>query len=532
MLIHRHLRGIALLEGLISVVVLSVGILALGKLDAHMLGAAGLTKARAEAAQLAQAEIEALRTQVLKSSFDGIGDQPTTSVAGKNALFTVLRTVTDLNTTLKRIDVTVSWVPPANWGSPTDGGAGTDSVTVRTLLNWSDPKLLIHLEEGVPGYENALHPPIGLAKRPAVPIQREAGEAGVYNDGDKRELRDTAGNVLLVLDPIDKNNPREFATISGRIYFDTDRLKSNFQPAKVLVASTAEGHCFPSTSASIALTTVPDTGGKLKYYEYKCYVGEGWYANIAIQNLDTNEVNVCVGDPTFTTSSSMNYWTTLPMAQPASRRVYRGYKSLESAATGYFITGIANGGTYPEDGMPKPSHFSSYSTSSTTQNYFNHHFLITDLKAQDSCQSVMSGFSTHFHKNAGAALCLSPDDSPADDKCPKIWPGWPTFIDAGAGDFGGGDSGEDDGSGGSANTCSGTVSGSTESSGAKVSATSSVETVECATSGGNIKNYTCGITAAEGSTTVTVSQTSGNTTVTKTLLEPFVCNAINTLNFP
>lgn len=521
MLIHRHLRGIALLEGLISVVVLSVGILALGKLDAHMMGAAGLTKARAEAAQLAQAEIEALRTQVLKTSFDAIGSQAAANVAGKNALFTVLRTVTDLSTTLKTVDVTVSWVSPA------DGG--TDSVTVRTLLNWSDPALLIHLEEGVPGYDNALRPPIGLARRPAVPIQRPAGDPGIYSDGDTRELRDAEGKVLLILDPIAEDNPREFATISGRVYFDLARLNNTFSAANVFVASTAEGHCFPSTSAGISLTTVSSS---LKYYDYICYVGEGWYANIAIQNLDNNEVNVCVGDPTFATSPSMNYWTTLPMAQPSSRRVYRGYKSLASSPTGYFITGIANGGTYPDDGMPKPSHFSGYGTSSTTQNYFNHHFLITDLKGQDSCQSVMNEFSTHFHKNAGAALCLSPDDSPEDDKCPKIWPGWPAFIGAGAGDFGSTDGGEGGGSGGSTGTCSGTVSGSTESSGAKVSATSSVETVECATSGGNIKNYTCGIMAAEGSTTVTVSQTSGNTTVTKTLLEPFVCNAINTLNFP
>ncbi|MCK2127533.1 hypothetical protein MX652_12620 [Thauera aromatica] len=519
MLIHHHLRGIALLEGLISVVVLSVGILALGKLDAHMMGAAGLTKARAEAAQLAQAEIETLRTQVLKTSFDGIGDETTTNVAGKNALFTVLRTVTDLSATLKSIGVTVSWVSPA------DGG--TDNVTVSTLLNWSDPALLIHLEEGVPGYDNALRPPIGLARRPAVPIQREAGDPGVYNDGDKRELRDAEGNVLLILDPIAEDNPREFATISGRVYFDFARLSNTFSAANVFVASTAEGHCFPSTTASISLTAVSSS---LKYYDYICYVGEGWYANIAIQNLDNNEVNVCVGDPTFTTSPSMNYWTTLPMAQPSSRRVYRGYKTLEGSPTGYFITGIANGGEYPEDGMPKPSHFSSYSTSSTTQNYFNHHFLITDLKGQDSCQSVMGEFSTHFHKNAGAALCLSPDDSPADDKCPKIWPGWPAFIGAGAGDFGSTDGDEDGGSDESTGTCSGTVSGSTESSGAKVSATSSVETVECATSGGKIKNYTCGITAAQGSV-VTISQTSGNTTTTKTL-ESFACNAINELNFP
>ncbi len=518
MQIKRRLRGVALLEGLISLLILSLGILALTRLNAHLMNASGLTKARTEAIQIAHSEIEKLRAQILETSFKSIGDATEEGLAGKNALFSVTRNVTDVGPALKALEVTVGWTSPSN--------GGTDSVSISSLLNWSDPRLLIRLEDGIPAYSSALRPPIGVAKRPAIPTQKAAGTPGTYLDGDTRELRDAAGNVLLVLDPIDKNNPREFATISGRVYFDTDRLKSNFQPAKVLVASTAEGHCFPSTSASIALTTVPDTGGKLKYYEYKCYVGEGWYANIAIQNLDNNEVNVCVGDPTFTTSSSMNYWTTLPIAQPASRRVYRGYKSLESAATGYFITGIANGGKYPEHGMPQPSHFSSYSTSSTTQDYFNHHFLITDLKVQDSCQSVMGEFSTHFHKNAGAALCLSPDDSPADDKCPKIWPGWPAFIGAGAGDFGGGDSGEDGGSGGSANTCSGTISGSTESAGAKVM----VGTVECNTSGGNIKNYTCGITAEEGSA-VTVSQTSGTTTTDKTL-ESFICNAINTLNFP
>ncbi len=516
MLIHRHLRGIALLEGLISVVVLSVGILALGKLDAHMMGAAGLTKARAEAAQLAQAEIEALRTQVLKTSFDGIGDQTTTDMAGKNALFTVQRTVANLSTTLKSIDVTVSWVSPAN--------GGTDSVTVSTLLNWSDPALLSHLEEGVPGYDNALRPPIGLATRPAAPIQREAGAPGVYNDGDKRELRDAAGKVLLILDPIAEDNPREFATIRGRVYFDFGRLKNTFSAANVFVASTAEGHCFPSTSAAISLSAV--SGTSMKYYDYICYVGEGWYANIAIQNLDNNEVNVCVGDPDFDPSPGMNYWTTLPMAQPSSRRVYRGYKSLTSSPTGYFITGIENGGEYPEDGMPQPSNFSSYGSSSATQNYFNHHFLITDLKGQDSCKSVMGEFSAHFHKNAGAALCLSPDDSPEDDKCPRIWPGWPAFIGAGAGDFGSVGGGAGDGSDGSSGTCSGTISGSTESAGAKVTA----GTVKCNTSGGKIKNYTCGITAEEGSA-ITVSQTSGTITTTKTL-QSFACNAINTLNFP
>ncbi len=516
--------GVALIEGLVSILVLSLGILAISKLNSHLMSSAGLTKSKAEAIQIAQSKIEELRTRILQASFTSITSGEGT-INGKNAAFAVAWNVStpDAAIPLKTLTVSVNWTPPS---SSVAGVVKEESVSISTILNWTNPKLLSHLQDGIPPYSNRLKPPIGIAKRPATPINRGPGQPGVYKDGDNTELRDADGNVLLVLEPDDQGVARDFATISGRVYFDLNNLKNSFNPADVFITTTAEGHCFPSTSSSIStqLSTSSDYS-TLKYYDYTCYVGQGWYANVAIQNMASTEVNVCVGDPGFAATTTMNYWTTLPIAQPASRRVYRGYKSKEGSPTGYFITGIEDGGEYPSDGMPHPSNFGHYGNSNT--DYFSHHFLITDLSGQASCQTVMSAFGQTFVKNAGAALCLSPDDDNAEDKCPKVWPGWPQFIGAGAGDFGSGDTSGDTGDGGTeeATTCSGTITGTA----ASASVTISVGTTTCSIGGTKIKNYICGVNATAGST-VTVTQDDKGTITTKAV-ESFECNAIHTINF-
>lgn len=430
---QKHSPGIALIEALISVLVLSLGILAISKLNVHLMNSAGVTRSKTEAIQIAQSEIEERRAKILKASFDGM-TSGTREVTGKNAVYDVEWNVS-LASTLAMLTVTVSWT--SAWSSATKE-AIREAVSIDTLLNWTNPQLLSHLVRGIDPYAARLDSPTGTARRPASPIKRSSGDPGVYAapEGKNMELRDAEGNVLLILEPDSDGTIRKFATISGRVYFDT-AAKQLPSPRDVFVTATAQGHCFRSDGGKIEQPPAGINGlrkeGDTPYYDYTCYVGEGWRANIGVYST-SSEVDVCLGDPVF--SGSKNDWTTLPIPQKTSHRIYRGYKHDERSASGYRVTGIAGGGQYPNDGMPTPSHFSE--SKSLTPDHFNHHFLVTRLPSDADCARVMQPLETVFSRNAGAAFCLSPDDDSAEDKCPKIWPGWPGFEDAAAGDFEGG----------------------------------------------------------------------------------------------
>ena len=67
-------RGVALLEALIAFLVLSIGLLALSRLQTHLRTNADAARERSEAVRLAQTDIESLRVFASRADWDSIAD--------------------------------------------------------------------------------------------------------------------------------------------------------------------------------------------------------------------------------------------------------------------------------------------------------------------------------------------------------------------------------------------------------------------------------------------------------------------------
>jgi hypothetical protein len=90
-----------------------------------------------------------------------------------------------------------------------------------------------------------------------------------------------------------------------------------------------------------------------------------------------------------------------------------------------------NGGN-PFDGRPVPSAYPSFYptiVAGSATDYFEQNFLITHISGNASCSAKMTGGI--FARNAGKYVCINPDNDPAVDVCPPIWPGFEGEVGSG-----------------------------------------------------------------------------------------------------
>lgn len=106
--------GFTLIEAMVALVILSVGLLALGRFQGSVTQTSAQAKTRTEALRLAQGKIELLRGFSSLAVLDGLAALPnganTETVTGSNATFT--RTWVWVTTALpayRSLTVTVSW---------------------------------------------------------------------------------------------------------------------------------------------------------------------------------------------------------------------------------------------------------------------------------------------------------------------------------------------------------------------------------------------------------------------------------------
>lgn len=127
-------RGFTLIEALVTLMVVSVGLLGLAQLQVRALAASAQSKAQTTAANLAQQKIEELRG-IHYDILTGGADQPTAQ-PGDNAAYTRRWTVTPTNTgapTYKQVSITTSWQSAE--GDPR-------SVTLETIIApWTPEQL-------------------------------------------------------------------------------------------------------------------------------------------------------------------------------------------------------------------------------------------------------------------------------------------------------------------------------------------------------------------------------------------------------
>lgn len=131
----RRQRGFTLIEALIAFLVLSVGVLALLRLQPELRQHTEFARQRGEAVRLAQQELEALRGFATRAEFDAIAERAVTiEPDGLGSPRYALQRRVDAGAWpgAKAVEVTVSW--PDRQGAP-------QQVVLATLVAADEPAL-------------------------------------------------------------------------------------------------------------------------------------------------------------------------------------------------------------------------------------------------------------------------------------------------------------------------------------------------------------------------------------------------------
>jgi Tfp pilus assembly protein PilV len=352
-MLSKRTRGFGIVEILVTLGILTVGILGVTKLHSVVTQQSLENKAKQEALVIAQSRIDTLRnytglvsTQAaFDSTYANVSAGNSTPVHGVNAEFTRTETITtDTNGTGKNVAVAVAW---------SDSDGESQSVTLTTRLSYISPRS--QGDTALSSATGAVASPTGRARlgdgtlpQNAVTTTNGDGTA-LYRDGST-ELRLTSGsNIVLTLSQacvVSTGVCEDFVKIKGRVYIDTS-TQSSLVPGRVFVVASDAAFCAryytsggTTTVVNATTTTVLTTAnGNYKYFDYTCYLGGGWQGNIGIVlgtgNSGTDKF--CMGDPT------SNVLYSDPIV--AARRVYRGmiYK-YKTQANG----GVAYNNTYVE----------------------------------------------------------------------------------------------------------------------------------------------------------------------------------------
>ncbi|GEM_PF-2376164 len=438
--VNPRQSGYALLESLVALAVVVVGVLGVAKLNAVMLGGTGLSKTRAEAVQIAQQRIEAIRNFQIGASCDqppaglpdsvtGVNAQYAVSIGFSNAMPAAPAAPQRVN-----VQVCVAWNNDgtAPCSAPADrrviltsvvgcSGVGTSGLiggsatattggfvktptgAARVGGNTYDPG-------AVPGTANTITID-GLSQSDGTKIH-------VNSDGERELIDATTGKVLLTV-----ANGTEFSTITGKVYIEAKNGSPIVNPGganpsitsddNVFVLSSDASYCARYIPATLPVVPAGATGSSIKYFYfyYKCYIGKGWWGNIGVVRTDNANANdrVCVGDSLQANDGTL--WSKHP--QRSTNRAYRGYRDIGGGL--YETTGIGigpDGTTYTVKHYPDPSSA-------------KHDFLIANITGNQSCASDMqlATPTLPFTGNQGKYFCLS-------STCPGLTsvPATPTTV--------------------------------------------------------------------------------------------------------
>lgn len=519
----RH-YGFVLIEVMIALLLISIGLVGVSKLQSLSLSGAGQAKSRSEAAALSQQKLEQVRNMLVKTAFTGTPlVSGNATVNGSNAAYAMTWTVSTPSggSEQRLVQLTTTW---------TDSQGVQQRLDLNSVVAWDDPGAQGKLTAGLGG---SLISPTGSAQRGSgtysgTSVANADGTKIAVNNGTTYLLSST-NDILLYLPP--KNNTAQsFSTIAGKIFFDQGAGNGIPSSANVRVRLSSEGECIYNNSPS-AMTAVTSGSNSYKYFTYTCYVGPDWYGNVGVivdQSVNGNAASptVCVGDPSFNGGASDG---TLISSNPmeSSTRSYRGFK----AAVGFYLStgmgtqsvvdqsanpivnmpwsGTKYGASYkndgtaltgPFDGRPRPSTYpSSYTvTTGSSTDYFEQNFLLTKVSGNGTCNAKMTGGA--FTRNAGKYVCINPDNDPAADVCPSTWPGYESQVGSGGTNYSVTVSKTGSGSGTVTSAPAGIDCGSTCS--ATIAAGTSVTLTAVANSGSTFTGWSGGICTGTGACTV------------------------------
>ena len=451
----KNVQGFGLTEGLISLIVLSAGLLAIYGVHTDLIRSFEDDKTRTEALYITSQKIAEIRDDAADGAISASAG--TEGIDGETAIFSRVTARSDSGSS-STFTITTSW----------DGLFGEQSVQLQTVVMPLDPVVAkdITLNGNDPsGTANLIATPQGSAeygngrvltdeelsgKSPELNTVEnvEDGTKTLQLDDGKYYLIDSDNTVLLK-----SNNP--FVTINGRLYKDASwaqSLKDLFIGAPdISICKTirgVEGGGYGEYSKT-GLTTNVCTGGywtngskagqckeyteqtgqsvSYDYALYRCYVGSDWYGSIAVtdqvgagDNIVVDDGTVCLGDPNQTTDdTSTDDFSTYPVAKLS--RQYRGYQLAVNSegkpvdSSGVEVTS-GNAAYFKITGTP-----TCQSINAPECTFSRHDFVVKSIA--DDCPNTMtvefdgeipSGESGDDSFNPGARYCLPGDVCPTD----------------------------------------------------------------------------------------------------------------------
>ncbi|OGT70713.1 MAG: hypothetical protein A3H44_04715 [Gammaproteobacteria bacterium RIFCSPLOWO2_02_FULL_57_10] len=351
---HSRKNGFGIIEILITLGVLSVGILGVAALQSVITTQSQDNKATAEALSIAQSRIEEMRNYTNSASsvteFDALypdttGFANSLEISGVSTVFTRTESISTAGE-VKDLGVDVAW---------TDSDGVAQNVRLNTELSFISPRSVG--DTALEASESLVDAPTGRARlgEGQLPAGAETTPNGdgtsLYQDGGTDLMLVYGDQIVLTLAEAcqtEVGSCIDFVKIKGRVYIDTGSQNS-LSPGEVyLVASDAAfcaryytvGDTTHSVTAETA-STVTTGNGDYEYFDYTCYIGGGWHGNVGVilaGGLAQSD-KVCVGDPV-----SINSWEAPVIA---TRRVYRGmlYKMDGGTDSGKEEMSDGNGGT-------------------------------------------------------------------------------------------------------------------------------------------------------------------------------------------
>lgn len=436
-----------MIEALVALVVVSVGTFGVMKLNTVLLSGTGLSKTRAEALQIAQTRMEAIRNFSVETGCPAVdtGSTETNAVTGVNASYKVGRTISGVPTERVNVEIYVGWdgaTDPHNSAADKRivlssvvacGGTGTSGMVAGNANASNAGKLKAPTGAArVGGRDNPTCPSGSCVTIPKAD-GTIADNTVIYKTGNLVELVDTITNkVLLTVE-----DGTDFSTISGRVYIeannsgdpivDPDGTTSSTADDNVFVLSSDASYCariFPTDAASIIPSGASGNAIKYRYFDYNCYVGAGWWGNVGIARLDNPNTNnrICLGDPASSLNSETSIWSRKD--QLSISRGYRGYKKIDpngsnTASINFETKGIGYKPGNQTDGTEWI--YVAEHIGVTDQ----HDFLVTIISGNQTCEGSgkMALVADQFTGNQGRFYCMS-------GQCPDLiaTPSTPTTI--------------------------------------------------------------------------------------------------------
>lgn len=447
----KNVQGFGLTEGLISLVVLSAGLLAIYGVHTDLIRSFEDDKTRTEALYLTSQKIAEIRDDAADGGISTTAGSEV--ITGQTATFSRVTGVTSSGSS-STFTITTSW----------DGLFGEQSVQLQTVVMPLDPIVaeditqngndptgtanLIATPQGSAEYGNGrvlTDELLGKSPEPNVVEGVEDGTKTLQLDDGKYYLIDSDNTVLLK-----SNNP--FVTINGRLYLYKDASWAQsldelyIGAPDISICKTIRG--FEPYSKS-GLTTNVCTGGywtsgskagqckeyteksnqtvTYDYALYRCYVGSDWYGSIAVtdqvdsgDNIIVDDGTVCLGDPNQTTDdTATDDFSTYPVSKLS--RQYRGYQlAVNSEGNPVDSSGVevtsGNAAYFKITGTPTCS-----SINAPECTFSRHDFVVKPIA--DDCPNTMtvefdgeipSGTSGDDSFNPGARYCLPGDVCPTD----------------------------------------------------------------------------------------------------------------------